>query len=113
MRYIDKINDSAKQRLTIITEDGKSVDFNLYYAPTQEAWFFDISCAEESFTANGIKLVLSPNLLRQFKNLITFGLAVMSVDGFDPHYIDDFEKGRIQVYTLSTADVLAVEAGLF
>lgn len=103
MLYIPSITDDAKQQFNIVSEAGETVSFNLYYCPRQIGWFYDISYG--NFTANGLRLVVSPNTLNQWINIISFGLACSSTDGFDPYYIDDFTSGRISLYLLDAADI--------
>ena len=111
MRFINKISDNSKQSFILTGEAGERINFLIYFMPSQNSWFFDIS--HETFVANGIRLCCSPNLLRQFRNKISFGLSCGSVDGFDPNSLNDFTSGRVQIYTLSSEDVDAVESGLF
>lgn len=111
MRFINKINNSPKQSFILTGEAGENIDFSLYFLPSQNSWFFDISSGD--FSSNGMRLCASPNILKCYKNNISFGLACVSIDGYDPNSLDDFTSGRIQIYTLSADDVLAVESGLF
>ncbi len=48
-------------------------------------------------------------MLRQFRNIIPFGLACVIADGFEPVYQDDFTSGRASLYLLNEADVAEVE----
>lgn len=58
-----------------------------------------------NFVANGLRLVATPNMLFQWKNIIPFGLMCVSNDGYDPFYLDDFTTGRIKIYLLNSTDV--------
>lgn len=111
MLYLNKINNSPKQSYTLVGEEKEQIPFYLWYAPTQQSWFFNISYGD--FTANGLQLVVGPNILRNFRNLIPFGLAVTSTDGLDPFYINDMFFGRINLYLLNQDDVNALEASFF
>ena len=113
MKWINNISDAAKQNFTLIGEAGEVITFNLYFLTRQNSWFFDIACEAQGLSCAGMRLCLSPNLLRNFKNNISFGLAVVSTDGFDPSGIEDFVSGRVQIYTLNAADVQTVETDLF
>lgn len=108
MKYIDRINASAKQRFTLATiDEGQTITCELTYLTTQRNWVIDVSWQE--FTLKGISLGLSPNLLRQWKNVIPFGFALLSVDGFDPYYLQDFSSGRCKLYLLSRAEIEEIE----
>lgn len=108
MLYLDKINDSAKQDYIIVTENKEQVQLYLYYFPTQESWYFDLSYGD--FTVRGLQLTVSPNCLRSYRDLLPFGLSCISADGLDPLYISDFVQGRIKLYLLGSDEVEQVES---
>lgn len=107
MRYLNKITAEASQKFFLTGNTGQRITMNLRYMPSIQGWQMDLSYND--FTANGIHVVGSPNLLRNFKNIIPFGIACVVTDGLDPYYIDDFSSGRAVLYLLSEADVKSVE----
>lgn len=111
MRYIDKINNNPDQQYTLLSEDGDSISMALKYMPTQGAWKANFALGD--FVLNGITLVCGANILRTFKNNITFGISVKSDDGLDPTFLNDFSSKRVKLYLLNAADVLAIEAAVF
>lgn len=111
MRIIDKLTSDARQQYNIVAEDGEEISLLLWYAPTQQTWFLNVSSGD--FTLEGVQLTNSPNILRNYKNLLSFGFAVTVVGGLDPFYLDDFTTGRAKLYLLNRADVQSIEAGLF
>lgn len=111
MRYIDKITDGSKQKFILVGESGEKIDFYLYYAPSQQSWFFDISYGD--FTANGLKVSCSPNLLRQWKNKITFGLACITLNDLDPSRLTSFSNADAQLCLLNADDVANIEEVFF
>lgn len=113
MLWLNSFSDASYQECTLIGEDGSLIDFTLFFTPRQNSWFFNASCAAQNFTANGIRLCNSPNILRQWKANLSFGLAVVSNDAYDPNNIEDFLSNRIQVYLLNAADVQTVEQTMF
>ena len=111
MKIIDRINDSAFQKMTLLTEEtGEKIFCTLSYLPTQFQWVLDIQY--QDFTLNGISVLNSPNILRGYKNILSFGIGISTNDGFDPYYIEDFSSGRAQFYLLNTADVEEAESRL-
>ena len=108
MKLIDSITADAKQNFTLIGENRQRIKFYLYYLPTQQSWFFDISYGK--IDLNGAQLTVGPNILRNYSNNIDFGLAVTSTNGLDPFYLEDFSNGRIRLYLLNQAEVDIVEA---
>lgn len=111
MRLIDKLTDDAAQQYTLISETGQSIQFFLRYIPTQQRWIFNLSY--QGKILNGIALTASPNILRNFRNVLPFGLAVTSTDALDPLYLDDFASKRIKLYLLTSDEVETVEEVIF
>lgn len=107
MKLLDKLTSSPLQRYVVVTEEGDQFGFLLRYLPSQQSWSLSISWGE--FVLNGISLVLSPNLLYGYSNILPFGLMVTATNSLDPSYIDDFTTGRIKIYVLSQADIIEQE----
>ncbi len=111
MKLLNKINDNAHQKFFLTGNPGQRIILVLRYLASQQMWMADIEWGE--FVLNGILVTASPNMLRNYKNLIPFGLACTVVDGLDPYYIDDFDKGRASLFLLSAAEVQAIEEAMF
>lgn len=111
MIYLDRLTNDPMQQYTLVGENGEQIPFSLRYLPRQQSWMYSISYGD--FTANGKLLHLSINALRQWKNIIPFGLCIMSSDGFEPYYINDFVTDRVQLYLLDAAEVAELEQDLF
>lgn len=107
MKALNFFNGDSKQTAEFVLDDGGIVTFLMFYSPNQQGWFYSIQYGE--FISNNRRLVVSPNMLRQFRNRIPFGLACTSVDGYEPVYQTDFQNQRINLYLLSQADVLQAE----
>lgn len=107
MTRIDNLGIEANQITKVILPDGSIVVINLIYFPAIQRWIMNV--ARDTFSVNGINICLNPNIMRQWKNVIPFGIFCDSVDGVDPIYIDDFFNGRVQLYMLNASDVVAVE----
>lgn len=111
MLWINKITNQAKQQMNLVGADSQQISFYLYFAASQNSWFFNISYG--NLNANGVRLTIAPNLLRNYKNNIDFGMCCISTDGFDPNNIEDFISGRVQLYLLDAAEVAQLEADAF
>jgi len=107
MLFLNKITADAQQKFFLTGNVGQRIIMNLRYMPTQMLWLMDIEYND--FKTCGIAVTSSPNMLRNYKNLIPFGIACVTGDGLDPYYIDDFSSGRSAMYLLNAADVLEVE----
>lgn len=111
MIFIDRISNAPKQSYTLNGPNNEQIKFFLWYAPSQQTWFFSIQYLD--ITIRGLQFVVGPNILRNYRNLIPFGLAVTSIDGLDPLYISDFTVGRISAFLLSQAEVDEIEDNYF
>lgn len=111
MKLIDRLNDSANQKFTLNAIDsGDQITCVMQYLPTQRGWVLNVSY--NGFELNGIAVVNSFNILRNYRNIIPFGLTVTTIDGFDPYYVQDFSSQRAQMYLLSTSEVEELETAL-
>lgn len=103
MRLIDSINESPRQNFTLVGENGERIGLYLYYLPTQEGWFFDLTFG--GFSTTGNRVTLGPNILYNYANLLPFGLMCFAVDQGEPLSLTDFASGRCKLYLLNTAEV--------
>jgi len=111
MRYLDQLTNDPAQQYTLIGDNGEQIPFFLRYLPREQTWIFNISYND--FVLNGAALKLSPNILRQWKNIIPFGLAVLSTDNYESYYTTDFVTKRIQLFLLNSAEVAEIEKEMF
>lgn len=107
MQVITTLTSSPNQLHTLVLENNDTADFRLYFSPRMQEWFYDISY--QNLTINCSKVVLTPNSLRQFKNVIPFGIAFFSDGHVEPFRIDDFSTGRIQMGILNSEEVKQIE----
>ena len=111
MRQITDITSDAKQKYDIILDDNSVVELTLEYIDSKQGWIFSVT--RNDFTVNQRNLVVSPNVLRQFRNYIPFGLAVFSTDKLEPAFIDDFTNDRISLYILNESDLDYLEDNIY
>lgn len=103
MQLIGGISSDANQKQKVTLPSGKTFSMTLVFRPMQLGWFIDISY--ESFTLNGLRVCTSPNMLRQYKNLIPFGMACFVDDNLEPMLQQDFSSDRAKLYLLSLSEV--------
>lgn len=108
MLRIQQVTRDPRQKQTLILPDGKRVVIRIEYKPNQQGWFFNEISTEE-ITIKGMRIVTSPNILRQFYKLISFGIACETDGGQDPLLDQDFESGRSRLFLLSSEEVQAFE----
>lgn len=99
------------QQFTLTGIPGIQISVFLRFMPRIQVWNMDISYG--SFQANGIPVVCSPNILRQWRNILPFGLACTDIYQLDPYQLNDFAIGNASLYLLDSADIAAVEAEFY
>ena len=87
MFTLGNLTISGNQTSAAILGDGSTVNFTFIYRAAVQRWTVDVS--RQGFEAKGIGLSTHPNLLRSWRNIIPFGLQVVTVDGTDPFMADD------------------------
>lgn len=107
MKQITTISDDPSQSLFINLDDGSVVTLTLNYRPAIQRWAFGFTYGTKG--ADGLLLSLHPNILRPFRNILPFGLAVISTDGVDPVLMKDFVNGRVSLHVLTAAEVADLE----
>lgn len=98
------LNANSCQQQRVILPDGSSYSFTIALKPMQLGWFIT-ELTYNDFTVRGLRVVVSPNLLYQFKNELPFGLACYSVGNREPSLISDFASGAATLYTLDSDEV--------
>lgn len=111
MKRITEFTEDYKQRYTLVTEDNKTFLMNFEFIQQQQSWFYSLTYG--SYSLNGQRLVLGPNILHRYKNLFPFGILVNSTDGLAPFQLTDFTSGRIGFYLLTKTEVAQVETDFF
>ncbi len=111
MNYLNKITSSPYQQFFLTGITGIQVTMTLRYMPYQQIWTMDIQ--QGTFEVYGIQIVAAPNILRNYRNIIDFGITCLSTDSLDPLYVDDFSNQRCGIYLLDKDEVATIEASYF
>lgn len=113
MQVITSLTTSPNQFHELVLENNSSAKFTLRYYARMLSWFFDIEY--NGIIVNNIKVVLHPNILRQFKNKLPFGLRVYTDNGspVEPFQRTDFQTGRVHLAILNSDEVWQVEREMF
>jgi hypothetical protein len=109
VRQITAITNEPKQRMSFPIDCYDDAILTLEFKPNQYAWFFNLEW--QSFAVFNQQLVFAPNVLRQYKNVLPFGFAVMSTNFQDPMTDDAFTPTH-QIFILDADEVAELE-GLF
>ena len=108
MNLIQNLTDDFKQDQNLILPDGTTMSMSIEYKPQQLGWFIT-QLIYQTFEVDNIRICTSPNILRQFKNLIPFGLACFTTGNAEPTTQEDFLSGRSQLYLLTSDEVIQFE----
>jgi hypothetical protein len=108
MLLISGITDEPRQEHRLLLADGTFIDLSVGYSSQQYGWFIE-NLIYGSFTLNGVRIVNSPNFLRQFKNQIPFGMACYVEQDQEPMLQQDFLSGRAKLYILPASEVAVYE----
>lgn len=108
MYEVTQVTSDPLQKQTLVLPDGSVIVMQLYYVQQQYGWFVP-SLTYGSFTLKGLRITNNPNMLRQWKNLIPFGMACFSVGQREPSQIQDFSSKNSILYILSEAEVVEYE----
>lgn len=112
MQIITSITNDPKQITTLPLDNNETAILKLYYRARMQEWYFDLNYGSRNI--NGLKITLAPNLLRQFRNIIPFGLAVYAeVGGVEPFEIEAFSSGRVKIAILNKSEVEQIEKEVY
>ncbi len=107
-REIDGFTDDPKQRfqLSIGEPDDNyaSADILMTYSEPRKCWYIDLTWND--FDLKGLKVSSSQNILRDFRNLIPFGLLVYGLDKADPMTLETFEDKKHFMWLLTQQEAL-------
>lgn len=111
MKLLEGLTDQPKQQTTIVLDDGTKATLLMEYRSQQLGWFYDLTWGD--FVLNGVRLVASPNILRGYRNLIPFGISILTKGAVEPLNQSDFVDGTITAVLLDADEVDEVEAAIF
>lgn len=107
MKLIEGITNEPHQIHHLVIGDGSIVDLTLKYLPAIQRWSFGINHTNLTFHTRILGNHI--NILRQWKNILPFGLACTSYDSIDPFDINDFSNNRVEMHLLSSDEIDDVE----
>ena len=109
MRFLVEITSNPHQTYNLKTDEGDNITITLRYCPSQQMWMLNTSY-KSLWTLNGIKVVDDINILKQYENIIPYGISCISDDFIDPFLVTDFSTQRCKLFLLNSADILAYKA---
>ena len=107
MYQLTLIDNSPKQKIRMLLNNGKSVVLHFEYRPNQQAWFFGFEYGDVNI--QNLKLVTSYNMLRNYRTWLPFGFRCDTIDGFEPMDLNDFINGYAVLFLLDETDISEIE----
>ena len=107
MKQITAFTSDPNQQHILIGENGEEITINLLFVDSQIGWFVDFQYKD--LIINSMRLVTCINILHSWRNIIPFGLAILTQDKGDPYFIDDFTTERVNVFLTNSDDRKALE----
>ena len=113
MQVMTSFTSAPKQFYQLVLDNNETIDFYIRYYPRMLSWYFDVIYKE--ITINNIKIVLHPNILRQFRHRLPFGLMFYTDNNspVEPFQITDFQTGRVKMAILNEDEIIQEEREVF
>ena len=108
MKQITSITDAPRQTMTITLDDGSLLTLTLQYIQANKGWYLSLIYGS-LLNINMRRVVSSPNMIRAFRNIVSFGIACKVLDKQEPIYKNDFLNGRASIFVSNSDDVAYVE----
>jgi len=112
MKLITGITNDPSQRVRLVLADKNKASMTLWYSAGQLGWFIDLEY-DDKFTLFGVRLTSSPNLLRTWRDILTFGLGVSTKGKGEPLRQSDLSDGTVDLYLLDGDDITRIEQQYF
>lgn len=107
MQQLTNITDEPKQEMNVRLDNGDIITLRFEYVASQLGWYLDI--IYNDFESTFHRITNCPNMIRQWRRILPFGIACTVKEESEPYFIDDFKNGRASFYVLSESDVQYVE----
>ena len=105
MKYLNGITNNPNETYNLQTDEGINISMTLRYLPNNQIWLANFTNPPSNWFLYGIKLTNNFNVLRQYQNVISYGLSCVSDDLIDPFLINDFSSNRCRLYLLNNTDI--------
>lgn len=102
---MQQITITENSTIEIINAQNETYTGYINYNSSRQGWFLDL--VSESFSIYGIRMTSVPNILRQWKDRLGFGVCVLTENKSEPFFLEDFNTGRAKLYLLEPDDLKA------
>lgn len=100
---MQQITITENSTIEIINGNNETYTGYINYNSSRQGWFLDL--ISESFSVYGIRITSVPNVLRQWKDRLGFGICVLTENKSEPFFLEDFNTGRAKMYLLEPDDL--------
>lgn len=100
---MQQITITENSTIEIINAKNETYTGYINYNSSRQGWFLDL--VSESFSIYGIRMTSVPNILRQWKDRLGFGICVLTENKSEPFFLEDFNTGRAKMYLLEPDDL--------
>jgi len=107
MQELTELTNEANQEHIVKVITGELFTLQLFYLHRSESWYANI--IYNDVVLNGIKINQSINVLRQYKNILPFGIACYSDYNTDPFLLEDFAQDNYFLSILTSNEVVELE----
>ena len=104
MKQIIEIADDYIQQLTIALENNETFNIQLNYDEQYKVWYI-MNLTYKTVVLSAMRVCVNDNLLRQWKNLLPFGIRIEIVDFSEPYLLDDFLTQRVKFILLNSSEI--------
>lgn len=111
MQIVENITSAVKQKMTLKLENSETCDFWLHYNARMQAWYFGFTYKDISIS--DLKVCLHPNILRQFRRIMPFGISFVSENQVEPFLETSFSRGLCEMWVLTSDEVQTVEEEIY
>lgn len=100
-----KITADPKQKHQVaIPSVGSTFDLSVYFSSMQYGWFIS-ELLYDDYRINNLRICNSLQILFQYRTLLPFGIACISVDDREPMFLQDFIEKKSQLMLLDSSEV--------
>lgn len=93
--------------LEIINAKNETYTGYVNYNSSRQGWFLDL--VSENFKIYGLRITSVPNILKQWKNKLGFGIGVLTENNSEPLFLEDFNTERAKMFLLDQDDLALQE----
>ena len=100
---MQQITITENSGIEIINAQNETYRVYINYNSSRQGWFLDL--ISDNFKIYGIRITSVPNILRQWKDRLGFGIGVYCENKSEPFFFEDFNTGRAKLFLIEPDDL--------